>query len=201
MTTPGQPTGPTPDDYRNAGQHRYPPQEPGQPAPTKRGKTAPLIIAAAVLTALLCCGGFVVYMTSSDAPDSGGKKVQSAPPGTTPTWRTPAPATTAAAAPPAAAQPKPADFKLTVKQLDKQCFGSAGCNLEFRISKVTYSGPDLDPSATYEISYTYKGLSDPMTGTFEMTGDGSYSVDKTEYGQTSSSSKKVTAVVTEVEKM
>ncbi|WP_422751333.1 hypothetical protein [Micromonospora sp. WMMD1219] len=201
MTAPEQPTGPTPDEYRNAGQHRYPsPQETGRSASATRSKKVPLIVGAAVLIALLCCGGFVVYMVSPDTTDTGSK-FEPAPPAPTSTWRTPAPATTAAAAPPAAAQPKPADFKLTVKQLDKQCFGSAGCNLEFRISKVTYSGPDLDPSATYEISYTYKGLSDPMTGTFEMTGDGSYSVDKTEYGQTSSSSKKVTAVVTEVEKM
>ncbi|AYF32024.1 hypothetical protein CSH63_32230 [Micromonospora tulbaghiae] len=198
MTTSEQPTGPTPDEYRNAGQHRYPPREPG-PAHAKHSKKVPLIIGAAVLIALLCCGGFVVYMASPDTTDTGGK-FEPAPPAATSTGRTPAPATTTDAAP-TYGQPKPADFKLTVKQLDKQCFGSAGCNLEFRISEVAYSGPDLDPSATYEISYAYKGLSDPMTGTFEMAGDGSYSVDKTEYGQTSSSSKKVTAVVTEVEKM
>lgn len=99
------------------------------------------------------------------------------------------------------AMPKPAEIKLTVKVLEKQCFGSAGCNLQFRISKVTYTGSGLDPEATYEVSYSYKGLESPQQGTFALSGDGQAELETLEFGSTGSSSKKVTAVVTDVEKM
>lgn len=95
----------------------------------------------------------------------------------------------------------PADIKLTVKVLSRQCFGSAGCNVEFRISGLTFS-KELDPEAEYEVTYTYKGLEDPVESRLTLQGaDGKYEVEETEYGQTKRKSDKITAVVTSVEKM
>jgi hypothetical protein len=42
--------------------------------------------------------------------------------------------------------PEPSDFELTVKTLSKQCFGSAGCNITYRIQSgwdgsMTRTGP------------------------------------------------------------
>jgi len=54
--------------------------------------------------------------------------------------------------------PKPSDFKLTPKILKKTCFGSAGCNITYRIL-VDYVGTGtLDSSKTYEVTYEVRRL-------------------------------------------
>ena len=88
------------------------------------------------------------------------------------------------------------DFKLTVKTLTKHCFGSAGCNVTFRIL-VAYSGPSLDPSKTYEVLYTVKGGEGPLENKLTVTGD-TVEFDEEEMVSTSKSTVKLTAVVTDV---
>ncbi|MFD1085201.1 hypothetical protein [Micromonospora andamanensis] len=167
--------------------------------PVKKKSKLPWIIGGAALVVLLCFGGCAaVLVAAGDAADEGKKVAQSATP-TPKAGAAAAPATSAAA--PSYSTPKSSDFKLKVKMLDKQCFGSAGCNVEFRVSEVTYVGAGLDPDATYEISYEFKGLEDPMIGTFELSGDGSYSIEDREFGMTRRSSDKVKAEVTDVEKV
>lgn len=94
--------------------------------------------------------------------------------------------------------PLPADFQLTIKTLDKQCFGSAGCNVTYRVlagwTKV------LDPARTYEVTYQVRGLEDTAIGTMEVTGD-EYRAPDEEIGSTTNSSKKLTAVVLQVEEV
>lgn len=208
MTQPeNQPGGwqpvPPPQQY-NDGAWRplggQPPQMP-PPAPKKKtGKRLGIIIGAVTVIVIGCCIGSIALSGGDKKGDKQVETTQGAP--AVRTTGAAAPVTTAPApAKPAAKAPAPADFKLTVKELEKQCFGSAGCNLQFRISKVAYTGPELDPDATYEVSYAYKGLSDPMTGTFTLQGDGSYEVAELEFGQTKRSSVKVTAIVTAVEKL
>jgi hypothetical protein len=98
----------------------------------------------------------------------------------------------------AVAQPRRRDFELTVKTLSKQCFGSAGCNLTYRI-EVGYDGPPLDPSNTYEVVYEVRGGEDgPQINTLTVEGDQS-SVDSEESISTNSSARKLTAVVTSVD--
>jgi hypothetical protein len=123
---------------------------------------------------------------------------------------TPAPTVTTKPTEPAAAEeapetpaeplyvePSKSHFKLSVKTLKKECFGSAGCNVTYRIL-VDYSGPALDPSKTYEVTYDVRGGEDgPVTNTLTVTGDQS-SVDSQESLSTSSSKAKLTAVVTDV---
>jgi hypothetical protein len=111
-------------------------------------------------------------------------------------------ATTSAAAPaaePRYHQPVPGDFKLTIKTLEKQCFGEAGCNVTFRVN-LAYddSAGQLDPDKTYEITYRVRGGDEPLVNTLEATGD-DYSRDREEFISTSSSSPHLTAKVTQVE--
>ena len=109
----------------------------------------------------------------------------------------PAPATTEPPAPPVVAAPTVKDFKLTVKTLTKQCFGSAGCNVTFRIL-VAYSGPDLDPGKSYEVLYEVRGGEDgPIANKLTVEG-GESSVDEEEMVSTPKSSTKLVAVVTDV---
>jgi hypothetical protein len=85
-----------------------------------------------------------------------------------------------------------------VKTLSKQCFGSAGCNITYRI-EVGYDGPPLDPSNTYEVVYEVRGGEDgPQVNTLTVEGDQS-SVDSEESISTSSAGRKLTAVVTSVD--
>jgi hypothetical protein len=51
--------------------------------------------------------------------------------------------------------PEPSDFELTVKTLSKQCFGSAGCSITYRI-QAGWDG-SYDPDRTYEVVYEVRG--------------------------------------------
>lgn len=104
---------------------------------------------------------------------------------------------TAAAAKATYHQPTAGDFKLAVKVLEKKCFGSAGCNVTYRVD-LTYTGASpLDPDTTYELTYEVRGLEDSAIGTMRITGD-QYEHDEHEFGSTSSSSKKLSVIVVDV---
>lgn len=94
--------------------------------------------------------------------------------------------------------PTPDDFELDVKILERQCFGSAGCNVTYRV-ELGYGGPTLDPDTTYDITYEVRGVEDgPAINTLTATGD-QYEADAEEFAMTSSPSRKLRAVVTDVE--
>ena len=81
--------------------------------------------------------------------------------------------------------------------LSKQCFGSAGCNVTYRIL-VDYTGPALDPAGKYEVLYQVRGGEDgPVSNSLEIA-DGQSSVDEEEFVIAKSSKTKLTAVVTDV---
>lgn len=82
-----------------------------------------------------------------------------------------------ASTPPAkAAQPKPVakpvgpgDFALRVKILSQDCFGSAGCNVSYRVQVLK-----APKAGAYEITYDVGGVQDgPKTGNVTIT-DGEY---------------------------
>lgn len=79
-----------------------------------------------------------------------------------------------------------ADFTLTPKILKQACFGSAGCNVTFRVTPV-YSGPSLPSDATVEVTYEVVGSEDNYSNTFTMSGDGQASVDSEESVSTKTS--------------
>jgi len=92
-------------------------------------------------------------------------------------------------------EPKAADFTLTVKILEKQCFGSAGCSITFRVDLS--GGGTLDPDKTYELTYEVKGGEDPLINTLTVTGTKYERTDR-EHIDTSSSSKKLTVVIVSI---
>lgn len=68
-------------------------------------------------------------------------------------------------------EPTVDDFQLDIKTLEKACFGSAGCNVTYRV-ELAYDGVlGLDPTKTFEITYEVIGGEDPMINTLEATGD------------------------------
>ncbi|MFI7605873.1 hypothetical protein ACIBTV_12190 [Micromonospora sp. NPDC049366] len=173
------------------------PSELPQPVASRR-RPIGWIVGGAVLVLLLFFGGCGALLAATDDGDP-------AKPGTAAASATSVAPTTAAAAPttrapeplPVYDTPTKRDFTLAVKILRKQCFGSAGCNVTYRID-VTYTGDgDLDPAKTYEVTYQVKGAEDPIINTFEVSGD-SASVQQEESASTRRSGDKLTAVVTDV---
>src|SRR5687767_149644 len=68
--------------------------------------------------------------------------------------------------------PVAADFVLDVQVLKQSCFGSAGCNITYRVN-MTYQGAGpLDPDVTYEVTYQIKGAQDAKIATITATGTG-----------------------------
>jgi hypothetical protein len=68
----------------------------------------------------------------------------------------------------------PEDFGFSVVVLSEECFGSAGCLVEWEIDEATYLG-----EGTFEgparILYDVEGLEDPKSGYVEVDGSGNFS--------------------------
>jgi len=161
------------------------------PTPRRPGWLIPVLVAVAVL--VLALGGVAVWA------------LVRAPTGAAPTAAAStkaAPRATYVPDPPAVAAPytpKPADFIIKLKTTKKECFGSAGCLIDYHID-VTYAGAQaLDDSKTYVVTYQVSGVKDgPAINSFDITGD-QYFSDENESAQTPSSSTKLKAKATDVE--
>lgn len=143
--------------------------------------TPRLLPAAFVLLALAGCG------TAADL-DGSGRALAHATPGSTAAWSPPAKVYVV---------PVPADFTLTVNELSRKCFGSAGCNVSFSIELENVGAHEFDPSKSYRIVYTVNGTEDPYTNNLTITGD-RYSYDSEEFAQVKNKSTKLTATVTSI---
>jgi hypothetical protein len=99
---------------------------------------------------------------------------------------------------PAAWNPKPEDFKVGTKILEKQCFGSAGCSITYRIVPQYVGSQSFPDKGTTEVTYEVTGGEDTRTNTFEIDSDGTTTFDEEEFVNTSSPTKKLTARVTDV---
>lgn len=95
--------------------------------------------------------------------------------------------------------PVAADFEVDLKILSKQCFGSAGCDIEYRPTLSMLLAPgSLDPAVTYDVTYVVKGdTSGPITDTITVTGD-QYDEPDSNVVQTASQRTKLVATVTGV---
>jgi hypothetical protein len=87
----------------------------------------------------------------------------------------------------------PADFTVGVLILSKECFGSAGCDVTYRIDPKTTVGCDSSCTVTYQVS----GGEDVQINSFTMTGT-TATIEQTEMIQTKSSKAVLTAKVTQV---
>jgi len=95
---------------------------------------------------------------------------------------------------------KPRDFKLGVKIRQKECFGSAGCNVVYQINPK-YVGSDDLSVGTWDITYRVTGPEDgPSVNTMRLE-DGTFSFDEEEVASTPSTSTVLTARVTRVDEV
>lgn len=152
----------------------WPAQVPSLP-PKKRRINAVIIGSAAAVIAAIVTTGIVVGATKGSTNDDGK------------------PSTTAAASsvtdddpvsPFAEPDPEPTypqvnadSFSIGLRTTQRQCFGSAGCNVTVE-PELTYLGSssDLDPDAVYEITYEIHGdESGPVIQTAELTNQTSLS--------------------------
>lgn len=164
-------------------------------SPPRRWRTWHVVVA--VVVALLIGVG-IGASGSSDSDDdesvaanetSGDNGSSDAEPETT---TTETPTTTV----PESYVPAPGDFRLTVIETKKSCFGAAGCNVTYEVD-LTYIGPrPLDPSDRWQVIYEIRGAEDPKVGSIEVQGD-QYSKES-ETVSTASGGARLTATPTAV---
>lgn len=127
-------------------------------------------------------------------------------PATTPGASTPTtPVTTASSTPTPTATPTPTPiiptavnlFTITVDVMEKKCFGSAGCNITYRIQPSYEGAFPLPDSGQYEITYEVASDEETVTNTFTMTGTQANLASK-ERIQTKKSTSKLEGTVTKV---
>jgi hypothetical protein len=97
-------------------------------------------------------------------------------------------------------KPRASDFEVSIKILSKQCFGSAGCLVEYR-PKIAADIDSLPKQGTVEVSYSITGGEGPIQGTFLITlgDDPQVEGQDEESTQTPSSSAKLKIKITDVE--
>lgn len=168
------------------------PWAPPPSPPPRRGPRGLLIAAAAVAAVLLLGAGGAIALTlaNNDSPSTTSAAQTSAAPGAS---------ATTAWSPPANvyATPVPGDFTLTVVELSRKCFGSAGCNVTFSIQLANVSGNTFDPAKSYKIVYAINEAEDTYSNNLTITGT-QYSYRSEEFVQVKNKSTKLTATITAI---
>ena len=94
--------------------------------------------------------------------------------------------------------PQKSDWKVGVKVTERQCFGSAGCNVTVQIDPQYVGTQDLPNSGTISVTYEISGdTSGPIVGTFTVE-NSQASYDKSTDMDTKSAHTKIAAKVTDV---
>jgi hypothetical protein len=199
MTDPGAPGSqpyPHGDPYSQP-TPPLPPAGPGGPQPGRSGHRRALVIAAAVVGVLVVLGVGIAIGLSSGGGDPKSAAASPAPttaPAYTPSFdpsdpdgdgiqdTTPPPPDVSANYTPVAS-----DFALAIKVTRKECFGSAGCNVDFTVDFAKI-GPRVPEDGSFTVTFDVRGGEDPLTDTIEVT-DGNYSPLEESIGTASSSSK------------
>lgn len=182
--TMNQPTPPMPE------------QPPILPPAPRKSRTNLIIVgsAAAVIAAIIGTGVIVVQ-----AQDDDSKPAASSASSTPVEDAAPAAEEAEEPAEPTYGPLSADDFKMTLRTTDRQCFGSAGCNVTVE-PKMEFTGNfmDIDPDAIYEITYEIRGGdSGPVIETAELMDETTLNYTPTSIS-TPSSSTKVTVEVTDV---
>jgi hypothetical protein len=130
--------------------YNYPPPAPA-PRPRRRRRYLGWVVVGVIAVAW-----FASSVTDSDT-------------GTVTTVHTPA---AAKPAEPTYDTPRIADFELTVKELARRRFGSAGDYVDYRVNLSKLPGHTYDPAKEYELTYSITGGEDgPETQTMTIHGD------------------------------
>lgn len=176
-----------------------PNQPPAAPPPApKKPRTNAIIIGAAVAIIAAIIGTGVVVVQAQDDDSKPAASTNSS----TPAEDVVEPAVEEAEEseadptfPPLSAD----DFTMTLRTTDRQCFGSAGCNVTVE-PKLEFTGSlmDVDPDAVYEITYEIRGGdSGPVIETGELMDKTTLNYTPTSIS-TPSASTKITVEVTDV---
>lgn len=99
---------------------------------------------------------------------------------------------------PAGYVPKKSDWEVKVKVTDKQCFGSAGCSIDYKITPEYVGSRPLPDEGVIEVTFEITGDEDPIIGTFTVEGDRA-EYEKEGSMSTPRSSTKVRSRITDVE--
>jgi hypothetical protein len=125
--------------------------------------------------------GSVILFVAGVAVGSSGSESNSRPAAQGQLAPAPHSAAVPTYSPPPIALPTPEDFTIDVKILEKQCFGSAGCNVVYQIDP-TYTGATPLTGRTLTVVYEVTGSEyGPQINNFQVNADGSASVDSTEH--------------------
>jgi hypothetical protein len=194
MNGPSMTTPPTNPPYQP-----WPPQPTPPAVPPKRKSRVGLIVGIVAGAVIL----LVVLLGIIGAALAGNQSAGKTPSVTTPTEFHGAPLVEPdpTTEPAVAAGPvlTADEVKLSLKTTSKQCFGSAGCNVEVKV-EMKYDGEPLSASDTWEVTYSITGGDDGETiGSFDVTGD-QYDVNS-ELLSTASSKTKLHVKVTGVDKI
>jgi hypothetical protein len=183
--------------YPTPPQQGWPPQPPPQPTapqpPKHHGRRNAIILASAAAVLGVIALGRTVEPTTTATPPARAPAVQA-------TTAAPAVTEPVATSPPEPTYdtPKRADFTLSIKELARDRFGSAGDLVTYRV-KAGWDGT-YDPAKTYEVTYQIIGGEDgAITETMEISGDEYRNPDQDTIGTTSN--RKLTAKVIEVEEV
>ncbi len=165
---------------------------PVSPKPQTPSWVLPLVVGLVVVATAI--GGVAAWSLTRDATPTPLGQTTEAP--------TTAAEVAAPLPPPPVTRPPLAakDIVLTVKILEKTCFGSAGCNVAYVI-QVEYTGGFLEQDKIWDVTYQVDGGDDPQINTFTLTGTltgYTTSIQRQERISTPSSSAKLTASVTTV---
>lgn len=97
------------------------------------------------------------------------------------------------------------DLKVSVDVRDKECYGSAGCNVQYRIDASVTDDVRKRLAGgehAYDVRYEVRGFSDgKQIGTMQILPDGTFEQDDFQFGQTRRESSKLTVKVTRVERL
>lgn len=166
---------------------------PPPPAP-KKSRTNAVIIgsAAAVIAAVVATGIVVVQSGNDDSKPAATATASSAPDEDV------EPAVEEPDLEPTYAELTADDFAVELRTTERQCFGSAGCNLTVE-PDLSYVGiEDIDPDAVYEITYEIRGdRSGPVIATAELSDEASLNFTQSLIS-TVSSGTKVSVKITDV---
>lgn len=104
---------------------------------------------------------------TEDAPANESTTTTGRPATTARPTTTRPPTTTTTAAP---YVPTPEDFQIAIVEVERSCFGSAGCVIGYRI-EPTYTGPaSIDPLASFTVVYEVRGGEEVQTKNFKLEG-------------------------------
>jgi hypothetical protein len=99
---------------------------------------------------------------------------------------------------PVGSLPSPSDFRITVLVTKSDCFGSAGCNVEYEISPA-YIGAGSVTMQPFRVFYNIVGGDSPKTDSFTITNGSNMHFDKSgSLSTTGEGEPTLSAVVTQV---